>query len=102
MGAMDHDEPRMPLWMLLSLCAAAALAATCAAPKAAPPPPPVFIAHAGGIGNHQTYTNSLEALDRSVDRGFQAIEIDFSLITSREECLWRSFDRLVLRQGSLS
>jgi glycerophosphoryl diester phosphodiesterase len=40
--------------------------------------PPQLIAHSGGIGNHRTYTNSLEALDNSVARGHTAIEVDLS------------------------
>ena len=48
---------------------------------------PRLIAHAGGIGNHRTYTNSLEALDNSVARGYTAVEIDLS---------WTSDDHLVL------
>jgi glycerophosphoryl diester phosphodiesterase len=49
--------------------------------------PPTLIAHAGGIGNHRTYTNSLEALDLSAARGYTAVEIDFS---------WTRDDHLVL------
>jgi len=49
--------------------------------------PPRLIAHSGGIGNHRTYTNSLEALDNSVARGHTAIEIDLS---------WTSDQHLVL------
>ncbi len=49
--------------------------------------PPTLIAHAGGIGNHRVYTNSLEALDHSVAAGHTLIEIDLS---------WTSDDHLVL------
>ncbi len=59
----------------------------CAEPSSVADPAPRLIAHAGGIGNHRTYTNSLEALDNSVARGFTAIEIDLS---------WTSDDHLVL------
>jgi len=60
---------------------------TCAGPSSVVDPPPRLIAHAGGIGNHRIYTNSLEALNNSVARGHTAIEIDFS---------WTSDDHLVL------
>lgn len=36
------------------------------------------IAHAGGGINNKTYTNSLEALDYNIKKGFQYFEIDFS------------------------
>ena len=35
-----------------------------------------IIAHAGGIAKGQTYTNSLEALNRSYKRGFRLFELD--------------------------
>ena len=35
-----------------------------------------FIAHAGGIAKGETYTNSLEALDRSYKNGFRLFELD--------------------------
>ncbi len=59
----------------------------CAELSSVADPAPRLIAHAGGIGNHRTYTNSLEALDNSVARGFTAVEIDLS---------WTSDDHLVL------
>jgi glycerophosphoryl diester phosphodiesterase len=37
------------------------------------------IAHAGGGYNGDTYTNSLDALDYNIARGFEFFEIDFSL-----------------------
>jgi glycerophosphoryl diester phosphodiesterase len=40
--------------------------------------PPMFIAHAGGAVNRQTYTNSLEALNTNYEKGFRFFEIDFS------------------------
>jgi glycerophosphoryl diester phosphodiesterase len=49
--------------------------------------PPALIAHAGGIGNHRVYTNSLEALQHSVAAGHTLVELDFS---------WTTDDRLVL------
>lgn len=36
------------------------------------------VAHAGGAINGQTYTNSLEALDKNLKNGFTYFEIDFS------------------------
>jgi len=36
-----------------------------------------FIAHAAGGINSYTYTNSIEALEKSIDKGFKLIEIDF-------------------------
>jgi glycerophosphoryl diester phosphodiesterase len=65
----------------------AILSWACAGPSTVADSPPRLIVHAGGIGNHRTYTNSLEALDDSVARGYAAIEIDLS---------WTSDDRLVL------
>jgi glycerophosphoryl diester phosphodiesterase len=65
----------------------AILSWACAGPSTVADSPPRLIVHAGGIGNHRTFTNSLEALDDSVARGYAAIEIDLS---------WTSDDRLVL------
>jgi glycerophosphoryl diester phosphodiesterase len=73
--------------MPIILFAAAACAASCSSPAPESHSPPTLIAHAGGIGNHRTYTNSLEALDRSAARGYPAVEIDFS---------WTRDDRVVL------
>lgn len=36
------------------------------------------VAHAGGGINNKTYTNSLDALDANIKKGFQYFEIDFS------------------------
>lgn len=62
-------------------------AVSCGEPDRIRLAPPTLIAHAGGIGNHRTYTNSLEALDLSAARGYTAVEIDFS---------WTRDDHLVL------
>ena len=35
-----------------------------------------FIAHAAGGINFDTYTNSVEALEKSIDNGYRLIEID--------------------------
>jgi len=59
----------------------------CGDPPSVVGPAPRLIAHAGGVGKNRTYTNSLEALDNSVARGYTAVEIDLS---------WTSDDHLVL------
>jgi len=69
------------------------LSFACAGPSSVVDPPPRFIAHAGGIGNHRTYTNSLEALDNSVARGFTAIEIDLSWTSDQHLVLMHDWDR---------
>ena len=55
------------------------------------------VAHAGGGVNNKTYTNSIEALDSNIKKGFQYFEIDFSFTKDRRlVCLhdWkRSFKR---------
>lgn len=56
----------------------AILSWACAGPSPVADIPPRLIAHSGGIGNHRTYTNSLEALNNSVARGHTAIEVDLS------------------------
>jgi len=40
--------------------------------------PPLYIAHAGGAIENQTYTNSLEALNLNYGKGFRFFEMDFS------------------------
>ncbi|MDX2480486.1 MAG: glycerophosphodiester phosphodiesterase family protein [Desulfuromusa sp.] len=45
---------------------------------------PIFIAHAGGAVNQQTYTNSLEALNLNYDNGFRFFEIDLSWTSDGE------------------
>jgi glycerophosphoryl diester phosphodiesterase len=65
----------------------------CAGPSSVVAPPPRFIAHAGGIGNHRTYTNSLEALGNSVARGHTAIEIDLSWTSDNKLVLVHDWDR---------
>ncbi len=68
------------------------LSSACAGPSAVVDPPRL-IAHAGGIGNHRTYTNSLEALDNSVARGHTAIEIDLSWTSDQHLVLVHDWDR---------
>jgi len=51
-----------------------------------PPPDITAIAHAGGIIHGKGYTNSLEALNYTFDRGFELFEIDF---------IWTSDNQLV-------
>ena len=54
--------------------------------------PEKLIAHAGGrIGEH-TYTNSKEALDQSLDKGYRFIEVDFEYTTDGEPVLLHSWD----------
>jgi glycerophosphoryl diester phosphodiesterase len=48
--------------------------------------PPLFIAHAGGGLDGQSYTNSLEALNTNYEKGFRFFEMDFS---------WTADDALV-------
>ncbi len=38
---------------------------------------PLMIAHAGGGINEHNYSNSLEALEYSYNKGFRAFEMDF-------------------------
>jgi glycerophosphoryl diester phosphodiesterase len=45
---------------------------------------PIFIAHAGGAINNQTYTNSLDALNLNYLKGFRFFEIDFSWTSDGE------------------
>jgi len=81
---------RVRLWVENSLRSATWLVIFswgCAGPSTVADLPPRLIAHSGGIGNHHTYTNSLEALDNSLARGFGAIEVDLS---------WTSDQHLVL------
>ena len=65
----------------------------CAGPSPVVDSHPRLIAHAGGIGNHRTYTNSLEALDNSVARGHTAIEIDLSWTSDHHLVLLHDWDR---------
>lgn len=51
-----------------------------------PPPEITAIAHAGGIIHGKGYTNSIEALDNTYNRGFELFEIDF---------VWSSDNQLV-------
>jgi len=55
------------------------------------------VAHAGGGVNNKTYTNSLEALDHNIKKGFHYFELDFSFTKDdRLVCLhdWKkSFER---------
>lgn len=55
--------------------------------------PPWLIAHAGGVVESQTYTNSLEALVASVARGFGLIEIDLSWTEDGHLVLLHDWDR---------
>lgn len=46
--------------------------------------PPLLIAHAGGIINERSYTNSLEALNHNYGKGHRFFEVDFSWTTDGE------------------
>lgn len=83
-------SPKKDLRVVKSLGSAVPLmifSLACAGPSSVADCPPRLIAHSGGIGNHRTYTNSLEALENSVARGHTAIEVDLS---------WTSDHHLVL------
>jgi len=87
---MDGGQAPSPrAWAVQALGSALVmiLSWACHEPSSVVDPAPRLIAHAGGIGNHRTYTNSLEALDNSVARRYTAVEIDLS---------WTSDDHLVL------
>lgn len=43
--------------------------------------PEVFIAHGGGGMDRGTYTNSLEAVESSISRGYRMIELDLQITT---------------------
>ena len=77
----------------LTSLVAVVLSWACTGPSSVVDPPPRFIAHAGGIGNHRTYTNSREALDNSVVRGHTAIEIDLSWTSDHKLVLLHDWDR---------
>jgi len=84
---MRRTTSPTPVRIQFVLCAVVLFSASCGAPRPEFGELPSLIAHAGGIGNHRTYTNSLEALNRSVAEGYPAVEIDFS---------WTRDDHLVL------
>ena len=95
---MDGDQapsPRVCHRAVQSLGSAVLviLSWACAGPSPVVDPHPRLIAHAGGIGNHRTYTNSLEALDNSVARGHTAIEIDLSWTSDHHLVLLHDWDR---------
>lgn len=50
------------------------------------------VAHAGGAIDGKTATNSLEALNASVERGCRMIEVDFSVTSDRELVLLHGWD----------
>ncbi|MDB4184047.1 glycerophosphodiester phosphodiesterase family protein [Alphaproteobacteria bacterium] len=56
-----------------------------------------YIAHAGGGINGETYTNSLEALQKSINNNYKLIELDL-LVTSDKKLLayhdWKSLSEL--------
>lgn len=76
----------MAMW---SLCF---VSGGCGSPSADNDEPPRLIAHAGGIGEQRTDTNSLEALDASVARGHTVIEVDLSWTTDGHLVLLHDWD----------
>jgi len=59
--------------------------------------PNYFIAHAGGIIDGNTYTNSLEAFESAVSKGYKFIELDLLLTT--DSCLvavhdWKLYNEM--------
>ncbi len=62
-------------WLLLSSCGLSVDPPNSAAVDS---PNITAVAHAGGGVNKKRYTNSMEALDFSANRGFKLIELDFS------------------------
>lgn len=59
--------------------------------------PTRYIAHAGGRIGMQTYTNFKEALDRSVEKGYKLIEIDFLFTSDDKIVLAHSWDGFMTR-----
>ena len=55
--------------------------------------PPLFIAHAGGVGNHRVYTNSREAVEHSVAAGHTLIELDLNWTTDGRLVMVHDWDR---------
>ena len=65
--------------------------------------PEAYIAHGGGIGE-MVHTNSQEALDDSIARGFRYVELDL-LVTEDEDIIgahsWRKFANLTENKNTL-
>lgn len=61
--------------------------------------PEIFIAHAGGAFNDQTYTNSLEALNANYAKGFRFFEMDFSWTSDQELVSIHDWDESDVFQG---
>lgn len=60
------------------------------------------VAHAGGAIDGKTATNSLEALNLSVERGCRMIEVDFSPTSDKELVLLHGWDEDSLEKVELS
>lgn len=71
-------------WLLIVLLLALTPTGPCIASGQDRLIPPIFIAHAGGVINQRTYTNSLEALNANYDKGFRFFEIDLSWTSDGE------------------
>lgn len=57
--------------------------------------PPLFVAHAGGGISGVTYTNCLEAMENSINRGIQVIEVDFSFTSDHKIVLLHTWDGFI-------
>ncbi|MDW7668455.1 MAG: sulfatase-like hydrolase/transferase, partial [Bacillota bacterium] len=57
--------------------------------------PEKYIAHAGGRIDGETYTNCMDAMELSYDKGFRFIEVDFEWTTDEEPVLLHSWDGFV-------
>lgn len=57
--------------------------------------PEKYIAHAGGRIDGETYTNCMDAMELSYDKGYRFIEVDFEWTTDEEPVLLHSWDGFV-------
>ncbi len=81
-------------WGLVALLAStAAVSVACLGPRTQILEPPLLVAHAGGVARSQTHSNSLEALNASVVKGFRLIELDFSWTRDGHLVLLHDWDR---------
>jgi len=58
--------------------------------------PEVLVSHAGGRINGKSYTNSKESLDKSYERGYRFIELDFQWTTDGNLVLIHDWDTYTL------
>lgn len=57
--------------------------------------PPLLVAHAGGEIGGITYTNCLEAIENSLSKGINTIEIDFSYTSDQKIVLLHTWDGFI-------